>query len=198
MYGSCLAVWRGKLVGGLCSMLPCDTGVCCQVSVVTSWACVAQNLSFLHGYALPLLSSLHWPMLPRVHYLVSGLWCLVFIITNVFNGLCYFVILMAMLPSVHYLFMYIPLPPPPTPQGGLGKVCCLHPVGNLMVIIWSHFSITYLVLLPTPSALFVLTFFFLLMNHSPDFFFQKILQYFLLIGFFIWPQFSSKEKLVGQ
>ena len=28
MYGSCLAVRRSKLVGGVCSMLPCGTGIC--------------------------------------------------------------------------------------------------------------------------------------------------------------------------
>ena len=28
LYGSCLAVRRSELVGGMCSMLPYDTGIC--------------------------------------------------------------------------------------------------------------------------------------------------------------------------
>ena len=33
LYGSCLAVRRSKLVGGMCSMLPYDTGICCYAFI---------------------------------------------------------------------------------------------------------------------------------------------------------------------
>ena len=33
LYGSCLAVRRRQLVGGMCSMLPFDTGMCCYAFI---------------------------------------------------------------------------------------------------------------------------------------------------------------------
>ena len=68
--------------------------------------------------------------------------------------------------------------PTPPPQSEAGDVWCLPPVWNLRAVIWFHFAISSLVLLPTPVTLSVLSFsacwpFFL--N-----FFQKILQYFSL------------------
>ena len=33
LYGSCLAVRRRQLVGGMCSMLPYDTGICCYAFI---------------------------------------------------------------------------------------------------------------------------------------------------------------------
>ena len=33
LYGSCLAVGRRQLVGGMCSMLPYDTGICCYAFI---------------------------------------------------------------------------------------------------------------------------------------------------------------------
>ena len=64
------------------------------------------------------------------------------------------------------------------PRREAGDVWCLPPVWNLRAVIWFHFAISSLVLLPSPVTLSVLSFsacwpFFL--N-----FFQKILQYFSL------------------
>ena len=59
-----------------------------------------------------------------------------------------------------------------------GDVWCLHPVWNLRSIIWFHFTISCLVLLPSPVTLSALSFFCLL-AHTPELF-QKILQYFSL------------------
>ena len=56
-------------------------------------------------------------------------------------------------------------------------VWCLPPVWNLRAVIWFHFAISTLVLLPSPVTLSVLSFsacWTFLLN-----FFQKILQYFL-------------------
>ena len=33
LYGSCLAVRRRQLVGGMCSMLPYDSGICCYAFI---------------------------------------------------------------------------------------------------------------------------------------------------------------------
>ena len=33
LYGSCFAVRRSKLVGGMCSMLPYGTGICCYAFI---------------------------------------------------------------------------------------------------------------------------------------------------------------------
>ena len=59
-----------------------------------------------------------------------------------------------------------------------GDVWCLPPVWNLRAVIWFHFAISSLVLLPSPVTLSVLSFsacWPFLLN-----FFQKILQYFSL------------------
>ena len=65
------------------------------------------------------------------------------------------------------------------PRREAGDVWCLPPVWNLRAVIWFHFAISSLVLLPSPVTLSVLSFSacwpFLLS------FFQKILQYFSLI-----------------
>ena len=59
-----------------------------------------------------------------------------------------------------------------------GDVWCLPPVWNLRAVIWFHFAVSSLVLLPSPVTLSVLLFsacWPFLLN-----FFQKILQYFSL------------------
>ncbi len=64
------------------------------------------------------------------------------------------------------------------PQREAGDVWCLPPVWNLRAVIWFHFAIFSLVLLPSPVTLSVLSFsacWPFLLN-----FFQKILQYFTL------------------
>ena len=64
------------------------------------------------------------------------------------------------------------------PRREAGDVWCLPPVWNLRAVIWFHFAISSLVLLPTPVTLSVLSFsacWPFLLN-----FFQKILQYFSL------------------
>ncbi len=65
-----------------------------------------------------------------------------------------------------------------TPQREAGDVWCLPPVWNRRAVIWFHFAISSLVLLPSPVTLSVLSFsawWPFLLN-----FFQKILQYFSL------------------
>ena len=64
------------------------------------------------------------------------------------------------------------------PRREAGDVWCLPPVWNLRAVIWFHFAISSLVLLPSPVTLSVLSFsacWPFLLN-----FFQKILQYFSL------------------
>ena len=64
------------------------------------------------------------------------------------------------------------------PQREAGDVWCLPPVWNLRAVIWFHFAISSLVLLPSPVTLSVLSFsacWPFLLN-----FFQKILKYFSL------------------
>ena len=64
------------------------------------------------------------------------------------------------------------------PQREAGDVWCLPPVWNLTAVIWFHFAISSLVLLPSPVTFSVLLFsacWPFLLN-----FFQKILQYFSL------------------
>ena len=64
------------------------------------------------------------------------------------------------------------------PQREAGDVWCLPPVWNLRAVIWFHFAISSLALLPSPVTLSVLSFsacWSFLLN-----FFQKILQYFSL------------------
>ena len=81
-----------------------------------------------------------------------------------------------------------------------GDVWCLPPVWNLGVVIWFHFAIFSLVLLPSPVTLSVLSFsacWPFLLN-----FFQKILQHFLReeTGFFLLygSCFAARRsKLVG-
>ena len=78
-----------------------------------------------------------------------------------------------------------------------GDVWCLPAVLSIRAVIWSHFAISSLVLLPSPVTLSVLSFsacWLILMN-----FFEKLFQYFSLeIRFFVWLLFSSWEKkLVG-
>ena len=64
------------------------------------------------------------------------------------------------------------------PRREAGDVWCLPPVWNLRAVIWFHFAISSLYLLPSPVTLSVLSF-----SASWPFllnFFQKILQYFSL------------------
>ena len=64
------------------------------------------------------------------------------------------------------------------PRREAGDVWCLPPVWNLRAVIWLHFAISSLVLLPSPVTLSVLSFsacWPFILN-----FFQKILQYFSL------------------
>ena len=64
------------------------------------------------------------------------------------------------------------------PRREAGDAWCLPPVWNLRAVIWFHFAISSLVLLPSPVTLSVLSFsacWTFLLN-----FFQKILQYFSL------------------
>ena len=64
------------------------------------------------------------------------------------------------------------------PRRKAGDVWCIPPVWNLRAVIWFHFAISSLVLLPSPVTLSVLSFsacWAFLLN-----FFQKILQYFSL------------------
>ena len=91
------------------------------------------------------------------------------------------------IPMFMEAFSLLSLPPP---QREAGDVWCLPPVWNLRAVIWFHFAISSLVLLPSPVTLSVLLFSacwsFLLS------FFQKILQYFSLrLGLFVWLLFSS-------
>ena len=68
--------------------------------------------------------------------------------------------------------------PSPRHQKEAGDVWCLRPVWNLRAVIWFHFAISSLVLLPSPVTFSVLSFsacWPFLLN-----FFQKILQYFSL------------------
>ena len=65
-----------------------------------------------------------------------------------------------------------------TPRREAGDVWCLPPVWNLRAVIWFHFAISFLVLLPSPVTLSVLSFsvcWSFLLN-----FLKKILQYFSL------------------
>ena len=65
-----------------------------------------------------------------------------------------------------------------SPRMETGDVSCLPPVWNLRAVIWFHFAISSLVLLPGPVTLYVLSFSAsqsILLN-----FFWKILQYFSL------------------
>ena len=64
------------------------------------------------------------------------------------------------------------------PRREAGDVWCLPPVWNLRAVIWFHFAISCLVLLPSPVTLSILSFsacWSFLLN-----FFLKILQYFSL------------------
>ena len=76
------------------------------------------------------------------------------------------------------------------PRREAGDVWCLPPVWHLRAVIWFHFAIASLVLLPSLVTLSVWSFsacWPFLLN-----FFQKILQYFFVKrGFFVWLLFSS-------
>ena len=76
------------------------------------------------------------------------------------------------------------------------------PVWNLRAVIWFHFSISSLILLPSPITFSVFVFFllmarsfFLIIAHSPDFFFQKTLNLFrneiVVVVFLVRLLFSS-------
>ena len=53
MYDSCLAARRSKLVDGMCSMLPYDTGICCYaffksgIDKSTEWSTIPACPSFM-------------------------------------------------------------------------------------------------------------------------------------------------------
>ena len=93
----------------------------------------------------------------------------------------------------YYARALIQLPlsnPRQCPRREAGDVWCLPPVWNLRAVIWFHFAISSLVLLPSSVTLSVWSFSacwpFLL-----DFF-QKILQYFALRDrLFVWLLFSG-------
>ena len=65
-------------------------------------------------------------------------------------------------------------PLPRLPPREAGDVWCLPPVWNLRAVIWFHFAISSLVLLPSPVTLSFLSFFCLLVFSSE--LFQKILR----------------------
>ena len=52
LYGSCLAVRRSKFVGGMCSMLPYDTGIFCYAFYITLifFIFIASVHSFFHTF----------------------------------------------------------------------------------------------------------------------------------------------------
>ena len=82
-------------------------------------------------------------------------------------------------------------------QRETGDVWCLPPVWNLRAVIWFHFAISSLVLLPSPVILSVVSFsacWPFLLN-----FFQKILQYFLLREAFSYGSCLAvrRRQLVG-
>ena len=90
-------------------------------------------------------------------------------------------------------------------QREAGDVWCLLPVWNLRAVIWFHFTISSLVLLPTPVALSVLSspFFlllFFLLAHSPDFLPENssILFVCLVRGFLVglWYGFCLTSALI--
>ena len=48
LYGSCLAARRSKLVGGMCSMLPYGTGICCYTFLYFLFFYCCDSLVFRH------------------------------------------------------------------------------------------------------------------------------------------------------
>ena len=79
---------------------------------------------------------------------------------------------LSLLPCLHFVALS------PLPQREAGDVWCLPPVWNLRAVIWFHFAISSLVLLPSPVTFSVLSFsacWPFLLN-----FFHKTVQYFLL------------------
>ena len=94
-------------------------------------------------------------------------------------------------PCLSPLYLPLSLSPSLSPRREAGDAWCLLSVWNLRAVIWFHFAISFLVLLPSPVTLSVLSFsacWPFLLN-----FFQEMLQYFSLRDrlFFVWLLFSS-------
>ena len=60
-----MAAGRSKLVGGMCSMLPYDTGICCYAFIFVIFV-----IASVHSFFMPFLKSgidklTEWSMIPR-------------------------------------------------------------------------------------------------------------------------------------
>ena len=90
--------------------------------------------------------------------------------------------------------------PPYVPQSEAGDVWCLPPVWNLRAVIWFHFAISSLFLLPSPVTLPLLSFFFLcLLVHSPELFPENSSIFFVKRWAFLYGSCLAvrRRQLVG-
>ena len=61
----CLAAWRSKLVGGMCSMLPYGTGICCHAFIEFFLYCfIVSVIPFLYFKKSGIDKSTEWSTIP--------------------------------------------------------------------------------------------------------------------------------------